>query len=141
MQNTKLSIDEQISFLNESVKLKLAPSLLHGVGVISIREIFAGERLYAQSDSKQFFTIPYKRFNELRPEVADLIMQRWPSVYNGSMFLSPHDDARLLSFLNHGKKMYDPLTDTVLCKVGKGQEITEFYLDMPNAEKIFSRFI
>ena len=138
---TKLSIDEQIKFLNETVKAKLAPSRLHGVGVVAIRDIEVGERLYAQSDSKQFFTVPYARFNELRTEVSDLIMQRWPMVYNGSMFLSPNDDSRLQSFINHGKPMYDPKTDTILTKVGRGTEITEFYWDMPNSKVLFSHFI
>jgi hypothetical protein len=137
-QTVKLSIDEQIKFLNESVKLVLGPSLLHGVGVMAFRDIIQGEKLYCQSDTKNFYTIPYLRFKELDDKISELILGRWPSIVNGSYFLHPHDDARLLSFMNHGRAMYDPVTDTILQKVGRGTEILEDYRNMPNAKRVYS---
>ena len=137
MQKTKKTIDEQIKYLNESVKLKLCKSGIHGVGVQAIRDIEQGEKLYAQETDRFWYTVPYKRFSELQPEIEQIIIERWPTVYDGGMFMHPHEEVRLQSFMNHGNPSYDPKTDTITRKVGKGTEILENYMDYPNANKVY----
>ena len=83
------------------------------------------------------YSIPYGDFDKLFPEVKRIILERWPSIVNGSKFICP--DARLLSFMNHSDfPNYDPVTDQALCDIIKGDEILENYKLMPNWEKIWS---
>jgi len=128
--------EEQLDVLNQTVKATLAPSDIHGIGVFAIRDILKGERLHCDSLPK-VFNVPYSSLGKLFPEVKDVILQRWPSVINGSKFISP--DARLLSFMNHGGKdcNYNQIDDTAKCAIKKGEEITEDYTLMPNFEKIY----
>lgn len=83
----------------------------------------------------KIYTIPYGSFGKLFPEVKKIILERWPSVVNGSSFIYP--DARLVSFMNHGLANYDPMTDTALHDIIKGDEILEDYKLMANWEKVW----
>lgn len=119
---------DQISILNSTVKCTLRPSPLHGIGVFAIRDIKKGEKLYCHSMERKLL----KDDNNLagiRPEVRELILQRWPMIYKGSAFLSPNDDARLISFMNDGGKdsNYAIRTDTATKDIGKGEEVLEDY--------------
>jgi hypothetical protein len=116
--------------LNDTVWAKLAPSRIHGIGVVAIRDIPAGQKIYCQSTRQE----ARKDFSyDILPEIRHLIIQRWPRATEGGEFLSPNDDARLLSFMNHsGHPNYDPYTDTTLQDIKRGEEITEDYMEYKN---------
>lgn len=131
-----LSKSSQIDELNGHVKAKIAPSKIHGVGVFTLFSIRKGERLFCDR-MPVVYSVPYGSFGKLFPEIRELILSYWPSVANGSKFISP--DARLVSFMNHSEteENYDPKTDTALCDIPKGHEVFENYKRMANWEKVF----
>ena len=136
---TKKHIKEQqenaVKMLNELVKLKIAPSDIHGVGVFAMRDIKKGERLYADAQY-QALDVPYKMFKKLRPEIAEYILGRWATIVNGSHFIYP--DSKMVAFMNHSDEFnYDAKTDIALVDIPCGIEVTENYRDIPNYEKIF----
>ena len=125
---TDITVDEQISKLNSEVKCRLAPSKIHGVGVFAIRNVKKGEKLYCQSEQREWMTVPFLRFGEIGSVVKDLILDRWPKVKDGGVFLSPNDDARLVSFMNHCEAPnYDSHKDEALFDILKGEEVVEDY--------------
>ena len=109
--------------LNEQVWATLAPSNVHGIGVFAIRNIQKGQKIYAQSVTREWVQPP---IDGLIPEIQTIILQRWP-LANQYPFMSPNDDARLLSFMNHGIANYDPATDCVSRDIQAGEEIFEDY--------------
>ena len=110
--------------LNNTVWCKLAPSPIHGIGVFAIRNIKKGQKLYCQSNRKTFINLN----EELLPEIEEIVRQRWPLAFEGDLFLSPNDDARLISFMNHSNDPnYDKYNDVALRDITKGEEITEDY--------------
>jgi hypothetical protein len=123
-----MTIDEQISKLNREVKCRLGQSRIHGVGVFAMCDIEKGEKLYV--DRKigpvQWYKIPPSRFSDLRPDVRALILDRWPQLRNGNMFLSPNDDQHLISFMNHDE---DPNSSFgyAIKDIRAGEEVTEDY--------------
>jgi len=129
------SQDEVINFINTAVRVRIAPSKIHGVGVFAIRDIPKGTKLFANTVPKVFH-IPYGSINKLFPEVRDLILERWPNIINGSSFAWP--DTNIQAFMNHSDDYnYDGVLDVVIRDVKKGEEITEDYRDIPNYDKIF----
>ena len=133
-------IEEQIKELNEEVKVKLAPSSIQGVGVFAICDIKQGERVYCNfSNRSKHYSIPYDMLIRLRPEVRELVLERWPNIINGGEFLSPNSDAILTSFMNHGgdNSNYDPITDLATKDIPKNTEVLEDYRKFPNSEKIY----
>lgn len=140
-----LSAAEQAMELKRTVKCKLAPSKIHGVGVVAIRDIKKGERVYvALTEKPTWYNISHSNlkkhfvYENGYPEIYDLIMDRWPQVVNGAPFISPNYDARLMSFTNHSDTPnYDPDTDTALEDIKAGDEITQDYREMENYEKAF----
>ena len=127
--------DQQIDRLNTILKVTLAPSKIHGVGVFALRDIKQGEKLYLDQ-YPQVFTVPYSSFGKLFPEVKKLILEHWPIVINGSKFAQP--DTRFLCYMNHSiHPNYSPLTDTARKDIKAGKEITEDYWSMENAEQVF----
>jgi len=136
-QKTK---DDQINELNSEVRCVLKPSPIHGIGVFAIRDIRKGERLYCTPNLiPKFYDIPFGSLSKLFPEVKELVLQRWASVVNGSVFQSPNDDAGLLFFMNHDSHNYnyDIISDTALRDIYNGEEITENYCFMENASKVY----
>lgn len=132
------SIYHQIDELNETVRCKVAPSRIHGVGVFAMRNLKKGDRLYICPAERKWFTVPYEKLNKLRPEVRELILSRWASIINGSYFLSPNDDCWLLLFCNHSDNPnYDVKTDTALRDIKAGEEVTEDYRPMINSDIAF----
>ena len=126
----------QLAELNSIIKANLGLSKIHGIGVIAVRSISKGDKIYADK-LPNVYHIPYGSINKLFPEAKKIILERWPSIINGSKFIYP--DARLLSFMNHSlEPNYDPETDTALRKIEVGEEITENYCSMENAEKVYS---
>ena len=127
--------DEQIDKLNATVKLTLAPSPIHGIGVFALRDITQGEKIHCDA-YPQVFKVPYGSIKKLFPEVREVILSRWPNIINGSVFMSP--DVRFLSFMNHSiHPNYDPKTDTASKDIKKGEEVVEDYWSMENIEKVF----
>ena len=138
---SRLPKEMQIAELNSEVKCKLAVSDVHGVGVRAIFDIKKGERCYCRPNMiPRFYNIPFGSLSKLFPEVKELVLQRWASVVNGSIFCSPNDDAHLLMFINHScdpeKINYDVVTDTSLRDIACGEELLEDYRMMDNWEKV-----
>src|SRR3990167_2308272 len=128
--------EQAIAQLNTIIKANLGVSKVNGIGVIALRDIKKGEKIYADR-LPSIYHIPYGSIRKLFPEARKIILERWPSIVNGSKFIYP--DARLLSFMNHSEigHNYDPLTDTAECDIFEGEEILENYKSMPNFEKVW----
>lgn len=128
--------DEEINELNTICKATLGVSKISGIGVIALRDIKKGEVIYADRMPK-VYSIPKGSFGKLFPYVRKIIFERWPNVIHGSRFISP--DARLLSFMNHGgnESNYNPTTDTATKDIREGEEITEDYCIVKDAEKVY----
>ena len=135
---SRLSREEQIAELNSTVRCKIAQSKTHGVGVITIRDIRQGERCYCRPDYiPKFYNIPFGSLSKLFPEIKEMVLQRWASVVNGSIFTSPNDDCHLLFFINHSTEPnYDVVSDTALRDIQKGEELFEDYRMMDNWEQV-----
>lgn len=126
---------EAIKLLNEIVKIKLAPSPIHGVGVFALRDMKKGERVYADI-TLNAFDLPYKRFSELRPEVSETLLNYWGNIINGSHFLYPV--TKMSGYINHSDNPNFDMTNDVLSKdVKKGEEITEDYRTLKNYKKLY----
>lgn len=138
-----LNAESQCLELLQTVRCKLAPSSVHGIGVFTIRDIKKGEELYCSLKvPPRWYNISFanlkKYFNQTRPEILRLILDRWPIVVNGASFLSPNYDSRLVSFINHSNEPnYNPITDTAIKDIPAGQEVFEDYRIMPNYKKAF----
>ena len=128
----------QIAELNSEVRCKLFASKVHGVGVQAIRNIRQGERCYCRPNMiPRFYNIPFGSLSKLFPEVKELVLQRWASVVNGSIFLHPNDDAHLLMFINHSiDPNYDVVSDMAFKDISAGEELTEDYRAMTNWAKV-----
>lgn len=126
---------EAIKFLNEIVKVRIEPSSIHGVGVFAMRNIKKGEKLYMRY-IPNLFDLPYEKFNKLRPEVAQLLVERWPTIVKGSKFLYP--DTQMGSYLNHSSRPnYNAKQDMAIRDLAKGDEILEDYKKVEGWEKIY----
>ncbi len=127
-----------IEELNLEVKTHLAPSPVHGIGLLSLRDISKGEKLYCVFNPHPMYEIPYDQLTELRPEIRSIIVGRYPEVISGGKFLSPNDDQVLTSFMNHSSDPnYDPLTDTALCDIPAFTEVTENYRRVARHTEIY----
>lgn len=128
-------IKSAINLLNDLVKIKLAPSEIHGVGVFAMRDIKKGELLNADA-IPHMFDVPYSKFKQLEPEVREVLLGHFPLIVNGSHFIYPV--TKMSAFLNHSDlPNYDGKTDKALRKIKKGEEITENYRTIPNYEKVY----
>lgn len=137
---SKLTRDQQINELNSTVKCRLAPSKIHGVGVFALRDIPKGERCYCTPNIiPKFYNIPFGSLNKLFPEIKELVLSRWASVVNGSIFMSPNSDASLLMFINHSDNPnYDVVSDMALKDLKNGEEVVEDYRVMLNYQKVYT---
>ena len=125
----------EITEINTIAKITLGRSNIHGIGVITLRDIHKGEIMYADRMPK-IYKIPYGSFDKLFPEIKYVIMERWPNVIHNQPFVYP--DARWLSFMNHSEKPnYDPITDTAIRFIKKGEEIFEDYRIVKEYQKIY----
>lgn len=136
---SRLSKDDQIAELNSEVKCKLSVSGIHGVGVRALRKIQKDEQCFITPRMAPiFYSIPFGSLSKLFPEIKEIILQRWGSVVNGSIFRSPNDDAGLIFFVNHSEDPnYDILTDCAINDIAKGEEIFSNYKQMANYEKVW----
>lgn len=125
----------QIEELNTYVKTRVAPSPIHGVGVVALFNIKKGEPLYADMMTTKY-TLTYDELQKVRKSVKDLILERFPDIVNGSHFLYP--DTRIQAFMNHSDvPNYDAMNDVALVDIKKGEEILEDYRKITNYEKVF----
>ena len=121
----KKKTDEAIKLLNEVVRIKLAPSPVHGVGVFAMRDINKNTKLDLDA-LPHAFDVPYKKFKELRPEIAEYLIGQWPRIVGNQPFLYP--DTKRSSYVNHNSlSNYDPDTDKTTEKIKKGQEVFADY--------------
>lgn len=128
--------EDQINLLNKQVKIRIAPSKIHGVGVFALRNIAKGQKLNADNLPK-VFTLSPTNLKKLFPEIREFILERWPLILSGSKFVYPTE--RILSFMNHSdNENYNPFTDTLIKPVKKGEEITENYRNIANWDKIYT---
>lgn len=128
-------MEEQINELNTIAKATIGVSKIHGVGVIALIDIPKGTKVYADKMPKLYHISP-GNLSKLFPEVKKMISERWPLVFQGERFAFP--DARLVSFMNHEEdNNYSPHTDTALKDIKAGEEITENYRVVKDAEKIY----
>lgn len=133
--NTKKTQQEQIAMLNTFVKVRIAPSKIHGVGIFAIADILKDTKLYADN-MPEIFNVPYSSFKKLFPYVRALLLERWPLITKGSLFLYP--DARMIAYMNHSDEAnYDAKTDRTLRDIEHGEEITEDYRKIDGFEEIF----
>lgn len=129
-------LKQALQQLNKVVKIKLAPSEIHGIGVFAMRDLKKGEVLEADA-IPHAFDVPYKMFGQLREDVQEQLLSHWPLIVNGSHFLYPV--TKMTAFMNHSDDPnYDAKTDKTLRKIKKGEEITENYKAIDNWEKIFA---
>lgn len=125
----------QINELNSTIKAKIAPSNIHGIGVFAIFDIKKDEKIHADK-LPRIYTLSYGSFGKIFTEVRELILERWPLIVNEAGFISP--DVRLLTFMNHSSDPnYDAKTDEALRDISKGEEVTKDYRLMPNYKKVF----
>lgn len=124
-KHKKEKIKQAIKMVNDVAKVRLAPSQVHGIGVFAIRDIKKGERVYADA-MPNMLDIPYKDFGQIRPEIVELILGRFPRVIDGSQFMVP--DTLMQLYMNHSDTPnYDNKTDKALKKIKAGEEILENY--------------
>lgn len=121
----ELSNEDQIDELNSRVKTYLAPSKIHGIGVFALRDVFKGQKLYADY-TPTVYSLPYSHFSKLFPEVREYLIERWPRVVVGDRFAYPTD--RVQAHMNHHEEPnYDAINDVVLKDIPKDTEILEDY--------------
>lgn len=132
----ELKHKQAINLLNDLVKIRIAPSEIHGVGVFAMRDIKKGEKLYTDVIPHQF-DLPYSKFHKLDKEIQDILLGHFPMIVNGSHFLYPV--TKFSAYLNHSDKPnYDAKNDKVLKNIKAGEEVTEDYRLIDNYKKIFS---
>lgn len=135
-KHRKEKIDAAIRMVNDVVSVRLAPSDIHGIGVFAIRDIKKGERLYVDA-MPEMLDIPYKRFKDIREEVREVILERFPRVATtNSHFLAP--DTLMQIYMNHSDNPnYSNKDGKALRKIKKGEEVTENYRDIEGWEKVY----
>lgn len=132
---TKKDDTTQIGMLNTFVRLRIAPSNVHGVGVFAICDIPTGTKLYTDQ-MPEIFTLPYAKFRKLMPHVRALLLERWPLITQGSAFLYP--DARMVAYMNHSDEPnFDAKEDRTLRDIIEGEELTEDYRKIDGYAQVF----
>jgi SET domain-containing protein len=125
----------QIELLHEVVKIKLAPSAIHGVGVFALRDINKGEKLYTDAIPHQL-DLPYRKFKHLDPQIREILLGHFPLIVDGSHFMYPV--TKMSAYLNHSDTPnYDAKSDKALKKIRAGEEITEDYRQIEGWEQVF----
>jgi hypothetical protein len=118
-----------IQELNEVVKTYIGCSKIHGVGVFALQDIKKGSKLYTDNAPKPYL-VPIEYFTHLKPRIQKILLERWPNIYNGSVFFYP--ETRIQAFLNHSEDPnYDAVHDITLKDIEKDKEITEDYKQIP----------
>lgn len=125
----------QIQELNAYVLTRLASSSIHGVGVFALKDIPKGSRLFTDI-AMRIYNLPFGYFEYLRPEVKQILLERWPQIVNGSNFIYP--DTRIQAFMNHSEDpSYDAVNDITLKDIKEGEEVTENYKLIKGYAQVF----
>ena len=85
--------------INETVLATIKPSTIEGVGVFAVQDIKKGQKVFIRW---QPMGLLQTTLSKLLPDVRKIIEGRWPPVRDGYPFIHPHEDANLISFMNHG---------------------------------------
>jgi hypothetical protein len=126
---------EAIDMLNDVVRIKLAPSGVHGIGVFALRDLKAGDKLYSDIIPNAL-DVPFRKFKELRPEIRSLILSSWPRIISGKPFIYPV--TKMSAFLNHNNEPnYDDVKDIVLKDIKECEEVFVDYRLIEGYKKIF----
>ena len=134
-QMTPFGNEKQVDELNQRIKVRIAPSPIHGVGVFAIRDILKGEKLHT-GQLPIVYSLPYNHFNKLFPEVRDILLERWPRIVVGAKFAYP--DLNIQAYMNHSEDAnYDNRTDLALRDIKKGEEILEDYRNIDGWQQVF----
>ena len=127
-------IKQAIAMVNEVVKIRLAPSKVHGIGVFAILPIKKGDRVYADA-MPNMLDIPYDMFKHIHPNISQLILERFPRVVDGSQFLAP-DTLMQLYMNHHNKPNYSNKNDKALRDIKIGEEVFENYKNIEGWKKV-----
>lgn len=116
----------QINTLCKWITVKIGTSKIHGVGLIALKDLPKGTKLYADI-MPEIFRLPYKALKNNAPAyVHDIVLAQTPLVVNGEPFTYPN--ARLVAYCNHSDTSnYDARADLLIEDVKEGDEITEDY--------------
>lgn len=126
---------QAVDLLNEIVKIRLAPSPVHGIGVFAMRDIKKGEKLYTDIIPHQF-DVPFSMFKKFSADIREVLLGHFPQIVNGSHFLYPV--CKMSAYLNHSTEPnYDAKEDKALRKIKAGEEILEDYRLIPGYEQVF----
>jgi len=111
--------------INATVLATIAPSKIDGVGVFAVQDIKKGQKMYLRWKPMGLIQTT---LSKLHPDIRKIIEQRWPPAKDGYPFIHPHEDANLLSFMNHSDSCnYDDKNDIATKDIPKGTEILESY--------------
>lgn len=126
--------------LNKSIWCRLAPSLIHGVGVFAIRDIPKGTNLISDTLLQEQFSLDLEHFNLLHQSIQSVILDRNAWIGNNITFHSPNADANIGKFLNHSiKPNYDMKQNKTLCNICSKEEIVIDYRHLLNLTSNKSR--
>lgn len=130
-----MSTQDVVDFLNSTVKLKIAPSKIHGVGVFAMVDIPKGTKLWADR-APQAYKISQGNLSKLFPYIREHLIERWPSIVVGKAFAYP--DYFIQGFINHADDPnYDNKLDVTVKDIVAGEEITEDYRNYDGWEKAY----
>lgn len=130
-----LTLDQQLNNLNILVKIKLAPSKIHGVGVFALRDIPLNAKLYPDRVPELYHLSRFD-LKKLYPEIRELLLDKWPQTIYGERFIYPTE--RMLNYFNHSDKPnYDLEKDETLTDIYEEEEVLIDYRKIKNWKKVF----
>ena len=134
-----MNSEKNIHYLNDTVKCRLKPSLMHGIGVFALRDIKKGEKLYVygcQKDLHTTYVFSMDSLNKLTPNIHNLILERWGINLSNSMLRFKNPNCTIMArFLNHSNNANSDGYNAV-CDIKEGDEITENYNNMLKGKTI-----
>lgn len=106
------------------ITCKLGVSKVQGIGVIALKNIKEGDKMWLGALDNEWYGPT--DCEGLNPDIKQYLIEHWAPIETGSDFVYPFDI--LTCYLNHSDKPnYDPLTDTALRNIKKGEEVFEDY--------------
>jgi hypothetical protein len=125
---------DPVEILNTTVWARLAPSVVHGLGVFAIRAIpldttITDQRLCV-GDWSELFRLSEEEFERLVPEVRDLILDQ--VLFTDEIaFFSPNGCQRFEVFLNHSDDPNVSEDLVTLRPIARGEELLIDYRRVP----------
>lgn len=130
---------EIVNKINNEVWVTLAPSKIHGIGVIAIRDIPKGTEIGRGQHYSVYYWLSERSFEKLLEPIRNMILDRTQQDEGQLIrFCHPNATARPQNFMNHSD---NPNSDGVktLVDVKTGEEITENYIKI--APRKLHRFV